>query len=226
MKRKASLASKPVSLNNLYNQINAGHVKGLNVILKTDVQGSIEPIRSSLENLGTSEALVRTIHSGTGNITESDIMLAAASKGLVIGFGVIADEGARRLANAEGIDIRHYDVIYALTDDVNKALKGLLEPTYVEVIEGRAEIRAVFPTRKGLQVAGAYVTEGKINRNASARVRRGEEVVFESTLSSLRRFKDDVREVTAGYECGIGIKDFGEFQVGDILEFFSMEKAD
>ena len=224
-KGKISVAPKAVSLNNLYDQISAGQVKGLNVILKTDVQGSIEPIRSSLEHLRTEEVQVRIIHSGTGNITESDVMLATASKGLVIGFSVSTEEGARRLANAEGVDIRDYDVIYNLIDDVDKALKGLLEPTYVEVIEGRAEVRAIFPAGKGVQVAGVYVTEGKVSRNASARVRRGEEIVHESTVSSLRRFKDDVREVAAGYECGIGIKDFNEFQVGDILEFFRMEKA-
>jgi translation initiation factor IF-2 len=227
-KRKSEMkeaSPKAVSLNNLYDQISTGQVKGLNVILKTDVQGSIEPIRSSLERLGTDEVQVRIIHEGTGNITESDVMLATASNGLIIGFSVITEEGARRLASAEGIDIRHYDVIYNLIDDVEKALKGLLEPSYVEVIEGRAEVRAIFPAGKRMQVAGAYVTEGKVSRNASIRVRRGEEIVHESTVSSLRRFKDDVREVAAGYECGIGIKDLSEFQVGDILEFFKIEKA-
>jgi len=227
-KRKSEMKEalpKAVSLNNLYDQISTGQVKGLNVILKTDVQGSIEPIRSSLERLGTEEVRVRIIHNGTGNITESDVMLATASKGLIIGFGVSTEEGARRLASAEGIDIRHYDVIYNLIDDVDKALKGLLEPSYVEVIEGRAEVRAIFPAGKRVQIAGVYVVEGKVSRNASVRVRRGEEIVHESTVSSLRRFKDDVREVAAGYECGIGIKDFNEFQVGDILEFFRMEKV-
>ena len=227
-KRKSEMKEalpKAVNLNNLYDQISTGQVKGLNVILKTDVQGSIEPIRSSLERLGPEEVQVRIIHNGTGNITESDVMLATASKGLIIGFGVITEEGARRLASAEGIDIRHYDVIYNLIDDVDKALKGLLEPSYVEVIEGRAEVRAIFSAGKRMQVAGTYVTEGKVSRNASVRVRRGEEIVHESTVSSLRRFKADVREVAAGYECGIGIKDLSEFQVGDILEFFRMEKA-
>jgi len=224
MKERAA-AAKGVSLNNLYDQISSGQVKALNIILKTDVQGSIEPIRSSLERLGTDEVQVRIIHSGTGNITESDVMLATASKGLVIGFGVGTEEGARRLASVEGIDIRHYDVIYNLIDDVDKALKGLLEPKYAEVIEGRAEVRAVFPAAKGVQVAGIYVNEGKVTRNASVRVRRGEEVVCESTVSSLRRFKDDVREVAAGYECGIGIKDFNDFKVGDVLEFFRIEKS-
>jgi translation initiation factor IF-2 len=223
--QKEKASPKAVSLNNLYDQIATGQVKGLNVIRKTDVQSSIEPIRSSLERLGTDEVQVRIIHVGTGNVSESDVMLATASKGLVIGFGVSTEEGARRLANTEGIDIRQYSIIYNLIDDVDKALKGLLEPEYVEVIEGRAEIRAIFPAAKGIQVAGVYVTEGRISRNASVRVRRGEEIVHESTVGSLKRFKDDVREVTAGYECGLGIKDFSEFQVGDVLESFRMEKA-
>jgi len=223
--QKPSLEAKSVSLSNLYDQISAGRIKELNVILKTDVQGSLEPIRNSLERLATEEVQVRIIHSGTGNITDSDVMLAIASKGLIIGFNVSAKEGTRRLANTEGIDIRYYDVIYNLIDDVDKALKGMLEPSYIEVIEGRAEVRAVFSAGKGKMVAGAYVTEGKVSRSASVRVRRGKEMVRESTVSSLKRFKDDAKEVTAGYECGIGVNDFGKFQVGDILEFFSHEKA-
>jgi len=216
---------KSVSLDNLFAQISAGRIKELNVILKTDVRGSIEPIRSSLEQLGTEEVKVRIIHSNTGNITESDVMLAAASKGLIIGFGVGSETGARRLASVEGVDIRHYDVIYNLVDDVDKALKGLLEPSYVEVIEGRAEVRAIFPSGKRDKIAGVYIIEGKVNRGISVRVRRQEQVVSESVVSSLRRFKDDVKEVAAGYECGVGIKDFDDFQVGDVLEFFRTEKA-
>jgi len=214
-----------VRLDNLFAQISAGRVKELNVILKTDVQGSIEPIRTSLERLGTGEVKVRIIHSGSGNITESDVMLAIASKGLIIGFGTGIEAGARRLADVEGVDIRHYDVIYNLVDDAEKALKGMLEPTYTEVIDGRAEVRAVFSSSKKERVAGVYVTEGKVSRGVAVRVRRGEEVVFESVVSSLRRFKDDVKEVTSGYECGVGIQDFSDFQVGDILEFFRREKA-
>jgi len=225
MEQESSLTAKSISLNNLYDQISAGRLKELNVILKTDVQGSIEPIRISLERLGTEGVQVRIIHSGTGNITESDVMLAIASKGLIIGFGVSSEEGAKRLAGTRGIDIRYYNVIYSLADDVDKALKGLLEPTYVEVIDGRAEVRAVFSAGKGAKAAGVYVTDGKINRNASVRVRRGKEVVSESTVSSLKRFKDDAKEVATGYECGVGIKDFNEFEVGDILEFYRMEKT-
>jgi translation initiation factor IF-2 len=222
-KRQPETMPKSVKLDNLFDQISAGQVKELNVILKADVQGSIEPIRSSLEQLGTKEVKVRIIHSGSGNITESDVMLAIASKGLIIGFNTGCEPGARRLADVEGIDIRHYDVIYNLVDDVGKALKGMLEPTYVEVIDGRAEVRAIFSAGKKEKAAGVYVTEGKISRGVSARVRRQEQVVFESIVSSLRRFKDDVKEVAAGYECGVGIKDFSEFQVGDILEFFRVE---
>ena len=225
MEAKASVAAKSVSLHNLYDKISSGQVKGLNVILKADVQGSIEPIMSSLEHLSTDEVQIRILHSGTGNVSESDVMLATASNGLIIGFGVGTDEGARRMASTEGIDIRNYDVIYNVVDDIEKALKGLLEPEYVEVIDGHAEVRAVFSSTKGAQVAGLYVLDGKISRNSSVRVRRGEEVIADTTVSSLRRFKDDVREVAADYECGVGVKDFDGFQVGDLLEFYRMDKS-
>jgi len=214
---------KSVTLSNLYDQISAGKVKELNIILKADVQGSIEPIRSSLEQLATDEVRVRVIHSGTGNITESDVMLAIASRGIIIGFGVGCQPGARRLADVEGVSIRSYDVIYDLVDDVTKALKGMLQPSYVEVVDGRAEVRAIFPTSKKGKVAGAYVTEGKVSRGVPVRLWRQGQVVCESTVNSLRRFKEDVKEVVAGYECGIGVADFSEFQVGDILEFFRQE---
>ena len=223
--QEAQLAPESVSLVNLFDQISTGKVKELNIILKADVQGSIEPIRSSLERLATDEVQVRIIHSGSGNVTESDVMLAIASKGLIIAFSTGVEAGVRRLAEAEAIDIRHYDVIYDLVGDVEKALKGMLEPTYVEVVEGRAEVKVIFPAAKRIKVAGVYVTEGKVTRGVPARVRRKEQVVWESEVSSLRRFKDDVKEVTSGYECGVGIKDFSDFQVGDILEFFRSEKA-
>jgi len=214
-----------VRLDNLFAQISAGQVKGLNVILKTDVQGSIEPIRASLEQLGTEEVQVRIIHCSSGNITESDVMLAIASKGLIVGFGTGIEAGARRLADMHGVDIRFYDVIYNLTDDVEKALKGMLEPTYAEVIDGHAEVKAIFSPVKKERVAGVYVIEGKVSRGASVRVQREKKVVYESTVSSLKRFKDDVKEVSAGYECGVGVKDFSDFQTGDILEFFRREEA-
>jgi len=223
--QQGSALLKSVSLANLFEQVSTGQVKGLNVILKTDVQGSIEPIVSSLEHLGTDEIKVRVIHSGSGNITESDVMLATASKGLIIGFNTDSEMGARRLAELEGVSIRYYDVIYNLVDDVGSALKGMLEPSRVEVIDGRAEIRAIFSATKTQKVAGVYVTEGKVSRGASVRVLRQNEVVSESIVSSLKRFKDDVREVATGYECGVGVGDFNEFQVGDILEFFRIEEV-
>jgi len=225
MDERTSASAKSVSLHNLYDKISSGQVKGLNIILKADVQGSIGPIEDSLERLSTDQVQVRILHSGTGNVSESDVMLATASSGLIIGFGVDSDEGARRQANVERVDIRHYNVIYNVVDDVEKALKGLLEPELVEVIEGRAEVRAVFSAPKGVQVAGLYVLDGKISRNSSVRVHRGEEIISDTTVSSLKRFKDDVREVAAGYECGIGVKDFHDFQVGDVLEFYRIDKS-
>jgi len=224
-KHQQEIQPRAVSLDNLYDQISAGQVKELNVVLKVDVQGSIEPIRSSLERLATEKVQVRIIHSGSGNITESDVMLAIASKGLVIGFGTGVEAGAKRLADVEGIDIRSYDVIYNLVDDVEKALKGMLEPTYVEVVEGRAEIREVFPSGKKTKVAGVHVNEGKLSRGAQVRVRRGEKVVSESVVNSLRRFKDDVKEVASGYECGVGVEGFDDFKVGDVLELFRKERS-
>ncbi len=225
MERESSVSTRAVSLVNLYDQISTGGIKELNVILKTDVQGSIAPIRSSLERLATEEVQVRLIRIATGNVTESDVMLASASKGLIIGFGVSSEPGVKRLAEMEGIDIRYYDVIYNLIDDVEKALKGMLEPTYVEVIEGHAEVKVIFTTGKVSRVAGVYVNEGKVTRGTGVKVRRGKEVVHESVVSSLRRFKDDVKEVATGFECGMGVEGFEKFEVGDILEFFRREKA-
>jgi translation initiation factor IF-2 len=222
---KSQQAPKAVSLTNLFDQISAGKVKELDIILKADVQGSVEPIRTTLERLATDEIQVKIVHSGSGNVTESDVMLAVASKGLVIAFNTKIEAGAQRLAEAEGIDIRSYNVIYDLVGDVEKALKGMLTPEFVDVIEGRAEVRVIFPAAKRNKIAGVYVIEGKISRGVTARLRRNEKIVSESSVNSLRRFKDDVKEVSAGYECGVGIKDYSDFQIGDILEFFRREKA-
>jgi translation initiation factor IF-2 len=224
-REKEVARTKAINLNTLYDQISAGKVKELNVILKTDVQGSIEPIKHSLEQLGTEQVKVRVIHSAAGSITDSDVMLATASNGLIIGFNVTAQEGAKRMAATSGVDIRYYNIIYSLADDVTKALKGMLEPVYSEVIDGLAEVRAVFPASKGVKVAGVIVNEGKIVRNAKVRIRRGKEIVADATVTSLKRFKDDVKEVAAGFECGVGIQDFNDFRVGDILEFYRMEKS-
>jgi translation initiation factor IF-2 len=216
--------TRGLRLDTFFDEVSAGKVKELNIILKTDVQGSVEPIRNSLEHLGTPEVQVRIIHSSTGDITEGDVMLALASEGLIIGFNSNVDIGARRLADAKSVDIRVYNVIYALIDDVEKALKGMLEPTIVEVIEGRTEIRQVFSAGKGTKVAGCYVTEGKISRNYPVRVIRKGKVLSDTSITSLRRFKDDVKEVATGFECGIGLKDFNDLQTGDILEFYQKKQ--
>lgn len=216
-------AAKATRLSNLFDQISTGRVKELNVILKVDVQGSIEPIKTSLEQLASEEVKVAVIHSGTGNITESDVMLAIAAKGLIIGFNTGTETGARRLAEVEGIDIHHYNVIYNLVNDVEKALKGMLEPTQVEVVEGLAEVRGIFNVGKKGQVAGIYVREGKVTRGGRVRVKHGQETVADSLVTSLKRFKDDVTEVASGYECGVGLENFSKFEVGDILEFYRVE---
>jgi len=221
--QKAPTLAKAVSLSNLSTQISDGQIKELNIILKTDVQGSIEPIRDSLEQLGDERVKVRAIHSGSGGITESDVLLALASKGIIIGFNSRPEPGAQRLAEAEGISIRYYNVIYELVKDVDKALKGMLEPTYTEVIEGQAEILAVFDTGKKGNVAGASVKEGKLRRDALARVIRKGELIHESRINSLRRFKEDVKEIATGFECGIKIEGFADFQVGDIIQSYRQE---
>jgi len=223
--RGATSRSQAINLSNIFDQVSTGQVKELAVILKTDVQGSIEPIKESLERLGTDELKVKVIHSGSGNVTESDVMLAVASKGIIIGFNTGSEPGAQRMAESEGINIRYYNVIYNLQDDVSKALTGMLEPTKVEVIDGRAEVRAVFSSGKKDNIAGVYVTEGQIRRGDSVRVQRSGETIRETVVASLRRFKDDVREVATGYECGVGLKDFDDFEVGDMLEFFRIEEV-
>lgn len=222
---KEATAQKAVSLSNLYEQLSAGKVKELGIILKTDVQGSVEPIRNSLEKLSNDEVKVSIIRSGPGNVTESDILLALASKAVIVGFNTSVETGAKRLAEREGVSIRLYEIIYNLIEDVDKALKGMLEPTEIEVIDGHAETRAIFPAGKKEKAAGVYVTEGKVLRGGSVRVMRGGQKIHESTITSLRRFKDDVREVTTGYECGVGVQGFSDFQVGDTLEFFHIEKS-
>jgi len=215
--------AKTLGLSDLSTQISAGKIKELNIILKTDVQGSIEPIRDSLEQLGDEKVKVRVIHSGSGSITESDVLLALASKGIIIGFNSRPEPGAQRLAETESISIRYYNVIYELVKDVDKALKGMLEPTYTEVIEGQAEVLALFDAGKKGKVAGVSVKEGKLRRDSLARVIRKGEPIHESRVSSLRRFKEDVKEVATGFECGIRIEGFTDFQVGDIIQSYRQE---
>ncbi|MFQ5825892.1 MAG: translation initiation factor IF-2 [Dehalococcoidia bacterium] len=218
-------ARRAMNLEDLYSQISEGKVKDLNIILKTDVQGSIEPLRYSLERLSTDQVKVRVIHYGSGSITESDVMLAVASRGIIIGFNTRPEPGARRLAEVEGVDIRYYEVIYHVVDAMEKALKGMLEPVYVDVVEGHGRVQAIFSTGKKAMVAGIMVTDGRASRSALARVKRGEEVVCESSVKSLRRFKDDVTEVSTGLEAGVGIEGYNDFEVDDIIEFYRREKS-
>ncbi len=224
-KYAAMRVREPLSLSTLSSQISAGKVKELNVILKTDVHGSIEPIKNSIERLGTEKARAKVIHAASGSITESDVLLASASKGIVIGFNSDPAPGAQQLAEAEGVSIQRYDVIYRLEEDVGKTLKGMLEPTYAEVLGGRAEVRAIFTASKYGKVAGVYVKEGKVWRDAKVKVLRQNKVVCESRLSSLRRFKEGVTEVVAGLECGIGMEGFTDFYTGDIIEFYRKERV-
>ncbi|OOV34013.1 translation initiation factor IF-2, partial [Candidatus Synechococcus spongiarum] len=215
------MASRRVSLTALSDQAAEGELKELNLILKTDVQGSLEAILGSLEHLSQEEVQIRVLLSSPGEITETDIDLATASGAVVIGFNTSMASGARRAAEAASVDVRNYDVIYKLLEDVQGAMEGLLEPELVEEPLGWAEVRAVFSVGNGA-VAGCYVTEGKLQRNCRLRVHRGSQVLHEGDLDSLRRIKDGVKEVNAGYECGVGVSRFTHWQEGDRLEAFSM----
>jgi len=219
-------AERILTLDDLSESIRQGQVKELNLIVKADVQGSIEPIVNSLEQLGDEDLKVNVIHTAAGNINESDINLAVASNAIVVGFQVTIDPAARRMAEAEGVDIRLYDIIYKLVDEVELALKGLLEPTYVAKIIGRAEVRATFHIPKVGQIAGCFVRGGEARRNAEARVLRDGEEVYKGHVSSLKRFEKDVREVRSGYECGVGLEGFHEFETGDVIEFFVRERVE
>jgi translation initiation factor IF-2 len=224
-RRNESAPLGQVSLDSLYTQMQEGTVKELNVVLKCDVQGSAEAIKNALTKLGEENIKVRLIHEGIGNISETDVHLAAASKAIVIGFNVKADGAAQREAQKEGVDIRYYNVIYKLTDDIQAALVGMLEPTFREVIEGHAEVVQIFKAGKTTVIAGCRISDGKITRSSQARVLRKDEKVYEGKIGSLRRGKDDVREVVSGYECGIVLDEFTDFEIGDIIEAFTQERV-
>jgi len=223
--REGKMASHTrVTLADLYRQIKEGVVKDLNVILKTDVQGSEEAIAQALHKLADQEVRVNLIHSGVGNVGESDVLLASASNAVVVGFNVKVDPNALRAAEKESVDVRTYNIIYELLDDIEGAMLGLLEPVLEETVIGHAEVRATFKVPRGM-VAGCYVTDGKAQRNAEARVKRVEEVVYTGKVASLRHIKDDVREMAAGFECGIFLDGFSEVQEGDIIEMFTMQEV-
>ncbi len=219
----ATVVKGQFSLEQLFDRFQAGEVRELRLIIKADVQGSLEPIISSLNDLSTEDISINILHAETGNISENDVMLAAASKAIVIGFDVQADAAARRLADAEGVSIRQYDIIYRLVEDIEKALKGMLEPEVRESILGHAEVRAVFRISKVGRVAGSHVIDGEIRRNARIRVMRNGEKLHEGELASLKHYQDDVREVRQGFDCGIGLKGFDDYEEGDILECYIVE---
>jgi translation initiation factor IF-2 len=223
---QAVQTTRALTLDDLSQGIREGQVKELNLIVKADVQGSIEPIVTSLERLGDEGLKVSIIHTAAGNITESDINLAVASHAIVIGFQVTVDPAARRMAENEGVDVRLYDIIYKLVDEVELALKGLLEPTYVSRVVGQAEVRATFDIPKVGTIAGCYVLEGEARRNAQARVLRGKEQLHDGHVASLKRFAKDVREVRKDFECGVGLEGFHDFEVGDVIEFYVKEREE
>jgi len=221
----ANRRPEALSLDDIYARAQDG-AKSLNVILKADVQGSIDPIRSSLEQLKVGNLSVDFIHEGVGNIAESDVNLAVASEAVVIGFNVSVDASAQRMAEAEGIEIRTYDIIYRLIEDIQKALTGMLEPEKREVVQGRAVVRQVFSIPRAGKIAGVQVREGKALRNARVRVLRGEKELHTGGVSSLKRYTEDVREVSTGMECGVGVDGFNDFEADDILEFYVIETVE
>ncbi|MDX9850424.1 MAG: translation initiation factor IF-2 [Anaerolineaceae bacterium] len=221
--KDSRFAAPKATLEELFSQVQSGEEQELRLIIKADVQGSLEPIKNSLNDLASKEISINILHAETGNISENDVMLASASKAIIVGFNVTADSSAKRMAEAEGVSIRMYKIIYRLIEDVEKALKGMLEPEYVEVILGKAEVLAIFKIQKIGAIAGCKVMAGEFRRNAKARVVRNEEVVHEADIASLKHEKEDVREVRTGFECGIGLKGFSEFEVGDTIYCFTKE---
>ncbi|MGK5088705.1 translation initiation factor IF-2, partial [Bdellovibrionota bacterium FG-2] len=225
-KTRAQNVSTPMNkmrLEDLFSRIQAGEAKELAVILKGDAFGSVEAIRDSLVRLGTGKVKVKVIHSAAGGITESDVMLASASDAIIIGFNVRPETKARQLAEAEHIEIKSYTIIYELIDDVKKSMEGLLEKRKVEKFLGRAEVRQIFSIPKLGVIAGTAVIDGKIIRGANLRLLRDSRVIFEGKMSSLRRFKDDAKEVANGYECGIGIENYHDLKPGDVIEAFQID---
>lgn len=223
--KKSSQVSKKASLEELFSAYKAGEAQELSLIVKADVQGSLEPIMSEMEKLSKGEIGVRVLHAETGNIGDNDVMLASASKAIIIGFNVQADATARKLAEKEGVSIRLYDIIYRVTEDIEKALSGMLEPEVSEKIIGRAEVLAVFPISKVGKIAGCRVREGELRRNAKVRLFRGDDLLYEGEMASLKHDKEDAREIRTGFECGVGLKNFHDIEVGDEVVCYVLETS-
>ena len=214
-----------ISLDNLFDRIKEGEVKELNIIVKADVQGSLEALVDSLTKLGTEEVKLKVIHGATGALTESDVMLASASKAIVICFNVRANPAVEAIAEREDVDVRFYDVIYKVIEDIKLALAGLLEPIYSETIIGRADVKQIFHVSKVGTVAGCYVSDGKIERGVNVRLLRDDVVIYNGKVSSLKRFKDDVKDVPSGFECGVGLENYDDIKPGDVLEIYTVEET-
>jgi translation initiation factor IF-2 len=223
--QKEQMVASKLSLEDLFAKFKSGEVKELRLIIKADVQGSLEPLIKEVNNLASGDIAVKVIYAETGNIGENDVMLASASKAIIVGFSVQADVSARRLAESEGVSIRLYDIIYRLTEDIEKALKGMLAPEFAEKVTGKANVLAVFPVSKIGKIAGCRVTEGEIRRNGKVRMYRGDDLVYEGEISSLKHEKEDVREMRQGFECGINLKNFNDVEVGDVIECYILEKS-
>jgi translation initiation factor IF-2 len=215
-----------ISLDNLFDHLKQGEMKELNIIVKADVQGSVEAVAAAFQKLDVEGVNVKIIHTGVGAINESDITLAAASNAIVIGFNVRPDNNAKRAAESEEVDIRLHRIIYKAIEEIEAAMKGMLDPEFEEKIIGQAEVRQTFKVSKVGTIAGSYVTDGKITRNSGVRLIRDGIVIFEGEIDALRRFKDDVKEVAQGYECGITIKNFNDVKEGDVIEAYIMEEVE
>jgi translation initiation factor IF-2 len=220
-----TMPKQAITLEQLFSQIQAGEINELRLVVKADVQGSLEPVVNSIKELSTDKTRINILHAETGNIGENDVMLASASKAIVIGFNVQADAGTHRLADTERVSIRTYDIIYRLLEDIEKALKGMLEPVERETVLGHAEVRQLFRISKIGFIAGCRVTDGELRRNAHMRVLRNKELVNEGEISSLKHLQEDAREVRQGFDCGVALKGFNDYQVGDILECYIREKV-
>ena len=223
-KEEAFRSQQKVNLDTLFDAISEGSIKDLNVIVKADVQGSVEAVRQSLEKLSNNEVRVKVIHGGVGAINESDVMLANASNAIIVGFNVRPDPVAQANAERDNVEMRMYRVIYDCIEEIEAAIKGMLAPKFRDVEMGKAEVRSVFKLSSAGTIAGCYITDGKITRNCKIRVVRDGIVVFEDEISSLKRFKDDVKEVATGYECGVGLVKFNDIKEGDILEGYITEE--
>jgi len=219
-------SQKKMTLEELFSKVKSGEARELNLILKADVQGSLEPIINEINNLGKGEIAINILYAETGNVSENDVLLSSASQAIIVGFNVQADIAARRLAEKEGVSIRLYEIIYRLTEDVEKALKGMLAPEFTEKPIGKAVVLQVFNLSKGGKIAGCRVTEGEVRRNAKIRVTRGKDIVYEGEVGSLKHEKDDVKEVRQGFECGVGLRNFNDIQIGDVIDCFVLEKTD